>query len=232
MPARTITREQAQLVDRRAVEEYGMSGLVLMENAGRGTADVLCRLMSEARDAGGASRGPVAICCGKGNNAGDGFVIARHLDLRGHEVRVLVWADPDELTGDAGVNFRIIQKAKLPIEVFSERHDPACLIRQLAETAWIVDALLGTGARGEPRPPLDVVIDEMNAARAPKLAVDLPSGLDCNTGQAAMHTIRAAQTCTFVAVKRGLLVPGADRYTGRVHVLDIGVPRRLVEDVL
>jgi NAD(P)H-hydrate epimerase len=220
----SLTREQSRQVDRRAVEEYGMSGLVLMENAGRGTADVLCRLLPGPRT--------VVVCCGKGNNAGDGFVVARHLELRGHEVRVLVWAEPDELTGDAGENFRILQKARTPLEVFGGRHDAARLARHLAGAAWIVDALLGTGARGEPRPPLRAVIRQLNAAAAPKLAVDLPSGLDCDTGEAAAATIRAAETCTFVALKRGFLAPAAEQYTGRVHVLDIGAPRKLVEEVL
>ena len=145
-----------------------------MENAGRGVADVLCRL---------GIAGPVVICCGKGNNAGDGFVIARHLDLRGHPVRVLLWAKPEELTGDAATNFHILAKTDVPIEVFGDdaRCDAHC--RSLCDgAAWIVDALLGTGARGEPRPPFDAVIDQLNAAAAPKLAIDLPSGLDCDTG--------------------------------------------------
>jgi NAD(P)H-hydrate epimerase len=194
-----------------------------MENAGRGVADRLEAL--------GIS-GPVVICCGKGNNAGDGFVIARHLDLRGREVRVLVWAGADELTGDAGVNFRVLQPMQLPLALLGKGHDAAQLDAALAGATWIVDALLGTGARGEPRAPLDAVIDQLNASPVPKLAVDLPSGLDCDTGEAARHTIRAAHTCTFVAPKLGFLTPGADRYTGQVHVLDIGAPRRLVEDVL
>ena len=186
----TITRQQSREVDRRAIEQYGMTGLVLMENAGRGTADVLCRL---AETESGGRLGRVVVCCGKGNNAGDGFVIARHLDLRGHEVRVLVWADPAELTGDAGANFNILRQTGVPIEVFGNRHDAARLAEHLAGADWIVDALLGTGARGEPRPPLDAVIDQLNAAAAKRLAVDLPSGLDCDTGAAARHTIRAAR---------------------------------------
>ncbi|MGD0899052.1 MAG: NAD(P)H-hydrate epimerase, partial [Thermoguttaceae bacterium] len=133
---------------------------------------------------------------------------------------------------DAGVNFRIIEKAGLPLEIFGNRHDPDRLARLLDGAVWIVDALLGTGARGEPRPPLSDVIDQLNASAALKLAVDLPSGLDCETGTAARHTVRAADTCTFVAPKRGFLAPGADQYTGRVHVLDIGAPRKLVEEVL
>lgn len=219
----TLTREQSRLVDRLAIEEYGMTGLVLMENAGRGVADVLCGL---------GIAGPVVICCGKGNNAGDGFVIARHLDLRGHRVRVLLWAETGELSGDAAANFRILQKTDVPIEIFGNRHDAARLDIFLKDAAWIVDGLLGTGARGEPRAPLDAVIDQLNAASAPKLAIDLPSGLDCDIGEAASHTIRAVETCTFVTAKPGFLVPAALPYVGRLHVLDIGQPRGLVERIV
>jgi NAD(P)H-hydrate epimerase len=217
-----FTRQQSRRVDQLAVDDFGFSGLVLMENAGRGVADVLCRL---------GIAGPVAICCGKGNNAGDGFVIARHLDLRGHAVRVLLWARPDELLGDAAANYRILAKTGVPIELFGNPHDAARLSKQLQGAAWIVDSLLGTGARGEPRPPLDAVIDQLNAAAAPKLAVDLPSGLDCDTGRPALHTIHAAETCTFVAAKTGLLTPEAALYVGRLHVLDIGVPCKLIERI-
>jgi NAD(P)H-hydrate epimerase len=215
-----LTREQSRRVDQLAQQEFGFCGLVLMENAGRGVADVLCRL---------GIAGPVVVCCGKGNNAGDGFVIARHLDLRGHTVRVLLWAQPEELTGDAAANFGILTKSDVHIEVFGGVHDPARLEKLLEGAAWIVDSLLGTGARGEPRPPLDAVIDQTNAAAAPKLAVDLPSGLDCDTGVPARHTIRAAETCTFVAAKAGFSGPAAAACTGRVHVLDIGVPRKVIE---
>lgn len=219
----TASREQARQVDRRAIQEYGLPGLVLMENAGRGVADTLCGL---------GVTGPVVVCCGKGNNGGDGFVIARHLEIRGHQVCVLLWADPQDLTGDAAANYAVLAKTDVPIEPFAAGHEPERLARHLAGAAWVVDALLGTGARGEPKPPLDAVIDQLNGAGVPVLAVDLPSGLDCDTGQAARHTIRAAHTCTFVAMKPGFLQPGAADYTGAVHVLDIGVPARLVREVL
>ena len=223
MHSRTLGRLQSRQLDRRAMEDYGMSGLVLMENAGRGVADKLCEL---------AIGGPVVVCCGRGNNGGDGFVVARHLDLRGYPVRVLVWADPDRLSGDAAANFRILRKTEVAIDCFAAAHDPARLEEALTGAAWVVDALLGTGARGEPRAPLDAVIDQLNAAEAPKLAVDLPSGLDGDTGQAARHTVRAAHTCTFVAPKPGFFQPGAEQYTGQVHVLDIGAPRKLVDQML
>jgi NAD(P)H-hydrate epimerase len=217
-----FTREQSRRVDQIAVEQYGFSGLVLMENAGRGVADVLCQL---------GIAGPVVICCGRGNNAGDGFVIARHLDLRGHHVRVLLWGKPEELNGDAATNYHILTKTDVPIEVFGVEHDEARLSRLLQGAAWIIDGLLGTGARGEPRPPLDSVIDQLDAAAAPKLAIDLPSGLDCDSGRPARHTIRAAETCTFVTAKTGFSAIEAARYVGRLHVLDIGTPRKIIEQV-
>jgi NAD(P)H-hydrate epimerase len=222
MKPRTLNRAQVREVDRRAIEDYGLSGLVLMENAGRGVADVLCRL---------GIAGAVAICCGKGNNGGDGFVIARHLDLRGYAVRVLVWGETEDFRGDVGVNFQILRNCGVPIEICAAEHHPDRLAAALADAAWIVDALLGTGARGEPRPPLDRVIDQLNATPLPRLAVDLPSGLDCDTGQPARHTLRAQHTCTFVAAKPGFFIPGAEQYTGEIHVLDIGAPRKLVEEI-
>jgi len=221
MPPKTLTRAQVREVDRRAAREYGMSSLVLMENAGRGVADCLGRL---------GIGGPVAICCYKGNNAGDGMVIARHLDLRCTAVKVLLWA-ADELVGDAAANFRILEKSDVPLALFGHRHNPARLAEALHGADWIVDALLGTGARGEPRPPLGAVIDALNAQPAKRLAVDVPSGLDCDTGAAARHTFRADHTCTFVAAKPGFYVDGAAAYTGQVHVLDIGAPRKLIESV-
>jgi NAD(P)H-hydrate epimerase len=215
----TISRAQARELDRRAVDQFGMASVMLMENAGRGVADRLCTL---------GIAGPVIICCGRGNNGGDGFVVARHLDLRGFDVRVLVFDDPARLSGDAALNFHVIRAAGLSID----RLEPREVDARLSQSAWIVDALLGTGAKGEPRPPYDAIIDRVNAASAPVLAVDLPSGLDCDTGRAARHTIRAAHTCTFVAHKPGFLASGAQAYTGRVQVVDIGAPRKLVEDIL
>lgn len=223
MSAPYLTREQSRLLDRWAVERYGMSSLVLMENAGRGVADVLCGL---------GIHGPVVICCGKGNNGGDGLVLARHLELRGYEVRVLLWTDPTAVAGDAAANLAIVRHCELVLDVFWPEHDRSRLAAHLNNSAWVVDALLGTGARGEPAPPLADVIEQMNACAAPRLAIDLPSGLDADTGQPAMHTVRAAHTCTFAALKAGFASPQAQAYLGQVHVLDIGTPRRLLAEVL
>jgi NAD(P)H-hydrate epimerase len=234
-----LTREECQAIDRLAIDVYGMSGLVLMENAGRGTVDVLERL---------GIAGPVVVLCGKGNNAGDGFVIARHLAIRGYECCVVLLCPPTDLRGDAAANFAILKNGGAPIfegsaasraahgppgspnEGPNER--PPRLGGPTFDGAdWIVDAMLGTGARGEPRPPLDAAIDWMNAQSCHKLAVDVPSGLDCDTGEPSSHTVRADHTCTFAAMKIGFTLGQAARYTGTVHVCDIGVPPRLIEEV-
>ncbi|MBI2480351.1 MAG: NAD(P)H-hydrate epimerase [Planctomycetia bacterium] len=221
MPAENLTREQVRDIDRRAITEYGMTGLVLMENAGRGCADLLCQL---------GINGPIMVCCGKGNNGGDGFVIARHLDLRGFDARVLLLCNPAELSGDAAANYKTLETAELPIFRCPENNRNRWLNEQLAGAEWIVDALLGTGSRGTPRPPFDLALREMNTHAAKKLAVDLPSGLDCDTGTCATPTFRADHTCTFVAPKIGFREPGAKPFLGVVHVLDIGAPRKLVQE--
>jgi NAD(P)H-hydrate epimerase len=215
-----LSREQVRRVDRRAIQDCGMSGLVLMENAGRGCTDQLCQL---------GVRGPVVLCCGRGNNAGDGFVIARHLEIRGHVARVLLWSDPARLEGDAAENFRLLELTDVHVDCMVGEDWPGRLESALSGADWAVDALLGTGARGEPRAPLDAVIDLINAAHVKRLAVDVPSGLDCDTGQPSRHTFRADHTCTFVAAKRGFAESQAAPYLGTVHVHDIGVPPAVVK---
>ncbi|MBS0210935.1 MAG: NAD(P)H-hydrate epimerase [Planctomycetes bacterium] len=216
-----LTRDQVRELDRRAAAEFGLSTLVLMENAGRGVADVWSRLNWSA---------PVAICCGVGNNGGDGFVAARHLDARGVEVRVAVVGERAKLTPESSPNLAVIEQAGLNIQWFASAGDE--FTQFLSGAGSIVDALLGVGAHGEPRPPLDRIIEQMNRSGLPILAVDLPSGLDCDTGQPAVQTIRAMATCTFVAPKQGFAAPQAQHYLGTVHVADIGAPRKLVEEIL
>jgi NAD(P)H-hydrate epimerase len=210
-----LAREQVRSVDRRAIEEYGMSGLVLMENAGRGCADKLCELGIVGR---------VVIVCGQGNNGGDGFVIARHLDARGYDIRVVLVATTTELRGDAAVNYGVLKRAGFPMADVSDLSD------ELAGADWIVDALLGTGATGDPRQPMASAIEKLNASGARKLAIDLPSGLDCDTGIPGTPTFRADHTCTFVAPKVGFANPAAKEFLGTVSVHDIGVPRKLLEE--
>ncbi len=220
----TLTRKEVRDVDQRAVREYGMSSLVLMENAGRGAADLLLRLRENGR---------VCVCCGKGNNGGDGFVIARHLEAAGAEVHVLLVADPDSLTGDAAANLSILQASSTPLTIMRGGQDVAdggaeTACRSINDAGWIVDALLGTGIQGEVRAPYSAIIEQINRAGGSVLAVDLPSGLDCDTGRPLGACVRADHTATFVAGKHGFHADEAARWTGPVTVLPIGVPRQLL----
>jgi NAD(P)H-hydrate epimerase len=188
-----------------------------MENAGRGAAELLLSL--------GVS-GPVVICAGKGNNGGDGYVIARHLDNAGCAVKVLLFALPEELTGDAATNYQIIVRSRLPITVYpGATFDDTNLRAELSGAAWIVDALFGTGLTGSVRPPFDRIIAAINESGKRVLAVDIPSGLDCDTGQPLGPCVRATHTVTFVAQKRGFANASAKEWLGQVHVCGIGAPR-------
>ncbi len=218
---RPLTREEVRDIDRRAIETLGLPGIVLMENAGRGAAELLIEL---------GIGGPVTVVTGKGNNGGDGFVIARHLANYGYEVRVLLFADPHDLTGDAATNYHVLRAARMAIRNCAADSDPSQWRNDLVSASWIVDALLGTGTRGAVREPFVTVIEELNATGVPILAVDLPSGLDCDTGEPLGPCIRAAHTATLVAPKQGFEAPGAAAFTGKVQVIDIGVPRSLLEE--
>ena len=195
-----------------------MPGVVLMQNAGRDAAELLVRA---------GCRGRVAVCAGEGNNGGDGFVIARHLENRGIPVKVLLMCRPGELSGDASVNYHIVETARTPLAVVESRDVGESLGREFADAEWIIDALLGTGTRGAVREPFVTAIEQINRATARVLAVDLPSGLDCVTGLPLWTCVRADLTATFVARKRGFDRPESREWTGEVHVIDIGVPRIL-----
>ena len=223
---RSLTRAEVRDVDRRAIEEFGLPGIVLMENAGRAAAAVVHALPS-----GPAGAGPIVIACGKGNNAGDGFVMARHLENLGADVRLLLTCDPAEFTGDAATMAQVAARSGLSITPLARADQPAWELA-LTGAGWIVDALLGTGAVGPPRGTVATAIAAINATRgrgtARVLAVDLPSGLDCDTGQTPGACIVADATATFVARKVGFDQPHAAAFTGSVHVIDIGVPRALL----
>ncbi len=214
-----LSRAQVRELDQRASADYGLAGVVLMENAGRGAAQLLLSL---------GIQGPVAIACGKGNNGGDGLVIARHLAINGCRPVVWLFARPAELTADAAANFRALQQAKLPVHLCPADR-PEELARHWAAADWVVDALLGTGLSGPTRPPLAGVIEAINSCGARVLAVDIPSGLDADTGLPLGSAVQARHTATFAAAKLGYANPAAADYLGQVHVVDIGIPLAWLE---
>jgi NAD(P)H-hydrate epimerase len=223
-----LTRAQVREVDRRAIEDYGIPGIVLMENAGGNAASLVLGWTPTGRT--------VAIVCGRGNNGGDGFVIARHLFNAGVGVELFLACDPRQLTGDAATNARIAEKMALATQLFDTPERIERAGAALGRAGVIVDAILGTGFSGQVRSPLDAAIEAINRAGAGGgamvVAVDLPSGLDCDTGVPSNATVRAGHTITFVARKAGFAASGAAAYTGEVHVAAIGAPRTLVQEIL
>jgi len=216
------TAAQMREMDRRTIEDYGVPSLVLMENSALRVVDVIAERF-------GPLRGKrVGVVCGKGNNGGDGLAVARHLATRfGAEVEVWLAADPQALTGDAAANFKMAVRFGLNFLA-----SDAPQVKGGAEL--IVDALLGTGIRGGVTGEYAEVISAMNGAGCPVIAVDVPSGLDADTGKVEGACVRAALTVTFALPKVGLMVyPGAE-YVGELVVADIGMPRQVMaaDDVL
>ncbi len=219
-----LTRAQVREVDRIAIEDLGIPGLVLMENAGRNAADHIAGRYAET----GADR--VVVFCGSGNNGGDGFVIARQLANREIALLVYLAGDPSRLSADCATNYQIVRKMDLEIRHIDSPAAASTAAAALRQSDIVVDALLGTGFAGQVRSPLDELIRGINqAAGALTVAIDVPSGLDCDTGQPANATIRADLTVTFVANKIGFTKPDAKPHVGQVIVCDIGAPPNLID---
>jgi ADP-dependent NAD(P)H-hydrate dehydratase / NAD(P)H-hydrate epimerase len=198
--------EMMRAIDRWAIEEQGVPGLDLMERAGAAVARAV-----EVH----AADGPLAVVCGKGNNGGDGLVVARLLRDAGRAVTVLCTAPLEEFSGDARANLE-----RLP-------GDPPLAIGAAAldDVTLIVDALLGTGFAGAPRGATAQAIDAINVSGAPVVSVDVPSGVDASTGVVAASAVRAAVTVTFHAAKPGLWIRPGKAHAGEVQTVDIGIPR-------
>ena len=213
----TLTRKQVRNFDRHAIETLGIPGVVLMENAGKNAASIIARFL------GSLTARTVAIVAGAGNNGGDGFVIARHLTNRDGNVAVFLVADPQKIADDAKTNLDIIRNLDYNIRQVKTA-DMDNLSRELEAFDLIVDAVGGTGIRGPLRNDLALAATQINQASRPVVAVDLPTGLDCDTGTAEAPTVRAELTITFVAKKLGFNNPASEDYTGQVVIADIGVP--------
>jgi NAD(P)H-hydrate epimerase len=218
-----LTRRQVREVDRRAIEVYGVPGIVLMENAARGAVEVAWEMLGS-----NVRRGRnVVIVCGSGNNGGDGLAVARHLHNRG--VQILVVLAADEFKGDAATNWEIVREmdiSRCDLSHAAGVFDPRAV-------DLIVDALFGTGLTRAVKGDLSQLIDQMNASEIPILAIDLPSGLDCDTGEPlGPDCVRATRTVTFVAEKAGFANPVSRQYTGDVVIADIGCPKEIIDAVL
>ena len=214
-----MSRQEARAFDAYAIETLAIPGAVLMENAGRGAVEVICGPLGLGR----IER--AVIFCGAGNNGGDGFVMARHLFNRGCGVQVVLCADPARLRGDACINYAICSRMHIPI-VHLEVNEAGLLKAVRTFTAGynvIIDALFGTGLKGELAEPFIRLVSCLNVQNVPIVAVDIPSGLDCDTGLPLPVSIKAVATITFAGLKQGFVqTPESRTATGRVFVASIG----------
>ena len=217
-----VTREVMRELDRTAIEEIGIPGVVLMENAGRNVTEAVLAMLPDPAAA------TVFIFCGKGNNGGDGFVIARHLHNHGVRVRTFVTFAVEEASGhpgDAATNLRVALNMGLSVDEIADVDG----IPDLSAADVIVDALLGTGLEGDVREPIRTLIERINGTEAPAVAVDIPSGLCCNTGVVLGAAVRAVKTITFACAKEGFRLAEGPEHVGELVVAVISIPRELIE---
>ncbi|HVU62808.1 MAG TPA: NAD(P)H-hydrate epimerase [Phycisphaerales bacterium] len=229
-----FSRRQIRELDRLAVQEFGIPSILLMENAARGIASVILEGLSGVADP------SVLIVCGPGNNGGDGLALARHLANRGVKTAVILGVPQSRLTGDPLINLAVARNMGIPI--IDGSSDPAAAIaeasRRIGEPVVIADALLGTGLERPAAGAIADLIHEMNALKAKGstlVAIDVPSGLDCDTGLPATDgttpgpAVEADLTIALAGVKAGFLAMPAQKYVGDLVVVDIGAPRSLIE---
>ena len=220
-----LTAVEMRAADAAATRDLGLPSLLLMENAGRGIAEIV------RREAGAQPPGRtplVAVVCGGGSNGGDGFVVARHLSRAGLPVRVLLTVPRGKIRGDAALALGAVERMFLAVEDGSGWTEPTPWRARLGEATVIVDAIFGTGFHGPVTDVPAVALQAMNEARAARIAIDVPSGLDADTGRAEGIVFRADLTATVGAWKIGLLVD-ASAPVGRVEVVDLGVPVAAVD---
>ncbi|PYQ64485.1 MAG: bifunctional ADP-dependent NAD(P)H-hydrate dehydratase/NAD(P)H-hydrate epimerase [Acidobacteria bacterium] len=220
---RILTAEAMREVDRAAIEELGIPSLVLMENAAIGVVEAIGESFGEAESA--------AIFCGPGNNGGDGLAVARHLSVRGWEVRIFLVTGGRQLAGDAATQLAICRKAELAVMEVAAPADLAGAAEAAAECDLVVDALFGTGLTRPLEGLFADAVEVINDLPIPCVAVDLPSGLSGSQAQPIGPHVEADLTVTFAAPKVAHVFPPAADSVGEMAVTDLGIPPRLVEDV-
>ncbi|MEM1097554.1 MAG: NAD(P)H-hydrate epimerase [Planctomycetota bacterium] len=232
-----LTAEQARAIDRYAIDVLGLPGIVLMENAAINVASVVLDTLENAVEL-DRDRFVVSVLCGGGNNGGDGYAVARQLVGFGVEAKVFAAKPVAEPTGDAAINAAACERLGISVEVCENAEHAAKAAETWRRSHAIVDGLLGTGFTGTVRDGLAGVIDAVNAVKRERgdrlavVALDVPSGLDADTGAVGGSAVRADTTVTFVAPKAGFAAAEAEAWTGRVIVADIGLPDAAISAAL
>jgi len=221
---KAVTAAEMREIDQKAASDYGLSGIVLMENAGLKVAQAVVERLGSVKGR------TVTIFTGKGNNGGDGLVAARHLFNMGAEVKVLMLSSLDKVVGDARTNLEIWQKIGQKVYTITEKDDFNAVRLFLVKTDIIVDAVYGTGFKGKVRDYVGRIIESVNASGKPVISVDIPSGLNADNGSVSGPCIAADQTITFGLPKIGLLVEPGASLAGELRVVDISLPGVLLDD--
>jgi len=220
-----VSAEEMRRCDEAAIRSFGIPSLFLMESAGAGVAGVV-----QSRY-GSVSGKRVLIVCGRGNNGGDGFVVARHLSNKGARVDLLLLAAPRSLTGDAKRNYEILKAISRRCPGFITLHPfSSRVFQKISPPALIVDAIFGTGFSGKVKSPVSKVIEWINRQQVPVISIDIPSGVQGTTGTVEGPAIKATVTPTMGALKTGLLCNQGRDLSGEVVVVDIGIPPAVFND--
>jgi hydroxyethylthiazole kinase-like uncharacterized protein yjeF len=219
MRKKSVTVKQIQEIDRLAMEQYGVPSLTLMENAGSAVTKEIFKQLRKIKDP------RVCIFCGLGNNAGDGFVVARQLISADVKTAVYLIGAEGQLKHDAAVNYRALKELKWPVAVI-EKLDEAVL-KDICQADIVVDAIFGVGINRKIEDPFYSVIEAINQNAKKILAVDIPSGLDGTTGRVYGACIKADTTVTFSFLKKGFQRARGSQQAGNVIVADIGIPNLL-----
>jgi ADP-dependent NAD(P)H-hydrate dehydratase / NAD(P)H-hydrate epimerase len=222
---RILNAAQMRDADRHTIEEIGIPSLVLMENAGRQVVAAIEAAYESHLD------GRVAVLCGRGNNGGDGFVVARTLLQRGIDTSVFVIGAVSEIRGDARTNLDILGRLGVTVVEINDEQTWELHFSEIARCSLIVDAIFGTGLRSAVAGMLETVIADINAADIPIISVDLPSGMSADTPHLIGDCIDASLTVTLAAPKLPLVLPPGEAYAGDVVIADIGIPHDVIDAV-
>lgn len=221
---KVVTAEEMKQLDKLAMEEYGVAGLLLMDQASKAVAEAVLEILPEDKQ-------KVVVFCGKGNNGGDGFGAARWLDSFGINTKVyLVGAALDEVKGDAAKELAMLQQAGVQVVVLNNEDDLLVAELVCAKCGVVVDAMLGTGFAGELGDNYASVCQLINDSGKPVVAVDIPTGVNADDGSAAEHAVAATMTITMELPKVGLFMYPAVDYVGQLYAANIGMPQKLVAD--
>jgi hydroxyethylthiazole kinase-like uncharacterized protein yjeF len=220
-----VTANEMQKMDRSTIESFGLPGRILMENAGRGATQFFLEQFKDAENK------KIGVIAGRGNNGGDGFVIARYLAQKGISVTVYLLSERQKVSGDAAANLELLPSLKVPVIEMPDAESFSAHETAMRHEAIWIDAILGTGLQSDVKGFFKDVIDFINQSNKPVFAVDIPSGLNSDTGRPCGTCIRADATATFAFAKTGhFLLPGAD-YTGNLKIVDIGIPPYIADSV-